>query len=77
MLTIGQKVKVMIPLNENTASMTIKQFNGKVSTVKSCIQYRGKAVHCDTYTLDGCVGGCEVPYEFFEEWLIPLDEVEA
>lgn len=76
MLKEGDLVKVMIPLSEHTASKRMVQFNGKVGIIKEDIARRmpsNQIVH--TFTLNGFVGANGKHFEFFEDWLIPQDEV--
>lgn len=70
MLQKGERVLIKVPLNELTASHTIKSFNGKTTVVEDIATIHGNT---RTYRLKDCCGLCGVPFEFFEDWLIPLD----
>lgn len=71
MLQTGRKVKVMIPMNEQTAGVNVKQFNGKVTTIKSTKHYTQGSLN--VHTLDGCASDMGCDYFFIEEWLIPME----
>lgn len=70
MLLKGERVLIQVPLNELTASMKIKSFNGKVTTVEELVMTHGST---RTYYLKDCVGLCGKKFEFFEDWLVPID----
>lgn len=76
MLKKGTRVKIMIPLSEATVSKTLKKLNGTETEVTEWRYYKVKnrGTTFYTYSLKGCVGKNNKPYEFCAEWLIPLDE---
>lgn len=76
MLKEGTKVKVAIPLNEQTAPMCIKKYNGKVTRVKDVFHHGGLRKQFYTYTLKGCSSDFGLDYYFIESWLIPVEESE-
>ena len=62
----------MIPLNEQTVSVTMKQLNGKTTEVEGFQYYRAhKTAPFYVYTLKG------YPFFFIEHWLIPIEESEG
>ena len=71
----GERVKVMIPLTETSASQAIRAFNGVETTIthRFSRRYRSGGMLV-TYHLDGCVSKRGVPFEFLHEWVIPLEE---
>ena len=72
MLKKGTRVKVMIPLREQTVSVTMKQLNGYTAEVEGCSYYRPhKTAPFYLYTLKDC------PFFFIEDWLIPTEESEG
>ena len=73
MLNTGDKVKVCIPITELTASRTLKVWNGTETIVSGIRRYQtSNSQH--TYILEGVFSDYLIPYEFFEEWLVPLEE---
>lgn len=71
---IGDRVKVMLPADQ-TGVDTVRQFQGKVSVIKSAHFYcKGKSMLGRSYTLLGCKSDWGIDYEFLEDWLIPIDE---
>lgn len=78
MLPIGTKVKVMIPLAEQTVSDVMKQFNGTITEVVDYRYYRSKkSTAFYTYLLKDCESRYGNKYEFCQEWLIPLESEEV
>lgn len=74
----GDRVKVMIPLTETSASQAIRVFNGIETTIAHRFSRRHRSGGMlVTYYLDGCESERGVPFEFLHEWLIPLDEEGA
>lgn len=75
MLRIGDRVKVFFPPGEQTVFADLKKFEGKVTVIKEdryCKKDHSTTFH--TYILAGCKSDHGIPYEFCEDWLIPLDE---
>ena len=64
---------VHIPITELTASQAVKSWNGTKTRIGGIRRYHTGG-SSNTYTLEGCFSKCLIPYEFFEEWLIPLEE---
>lgn len=62
-----------MPKGELTLSQAMRQFHGKETKVSGSHYYSGVGGR-RTYTLADCVSGFGIPYEFFEDWLIPLEE---
>ena len=78
MLKEGTRVKIMIPLKEQTASTTLKQLNGIIAEVEEAKYYRSKkSAAYYIYRLKDVVSRYGMPYFFAEAWLIPQDEYEV
>lgn len=75
-LRIGQKVQVMLP-KDQTGVNTVKQFQGKISKIKSICIYKNGNTRYYSYTLAGCKSDWGIDYEFAEDWLVPLDDEEV
>ena len=74
-LRIGDRVKVMLPLGDATGASTVKQYNGKVTVIKSVKSYHKKSSMLGyAYTLVGCRSDWGIDLEFIEDWLVPIDE---
>lgn len=73
MFKVGDKVKVHVPITELTASQAVKSWNGTKTRISGIRRYH-TSTSSNTYTLEGCFSKYLIPYEFFEEWLIPLEE---
>ena len=72
---IGQKVMVMIPPTDVAGTDIVRRFQGKVTVITEVRYHRNaRTVAGKTYTLAGCKSKFDIPYEFFEEWLVPLEE---
>ena len=69
----GQRVRVFLPQKELTITPILRQFNGKETRVSEIHVYPNCGER-KTYHLQDCVSDFAIPFEFFEEWLIPLDE---
>ena len=65
---------VHLPLKETTISRTMRQFNGKVTTIRRGYSRMLKGMLVRTYTLDGCESEYGIPYEFIRDWLVPLED---
>ena len=75
MLKIGDRVKIFFPPGEQTVFADLKKFEGKVTVIKEDRYYRkDHSTSFHVYTLVGCKSDQGIPYEFCEDWLIPLDE---
>lgn len=70
LLQPGERVLIKVPLSELTASTTIKSFNGTTAKVEGVATAHGSL---RTYYLEGIEGRCGQKYEFFEDWLVPLN----
>ena len=78
MLKVGQRVKIKIPLNEQTASVTIKQFNGTITEIEEANRYRTQRnTTYYLYKLKDIVSAFGSSFCFIEDWLIPQDEYEV
>lgn len=76
MFKTGDRVEVQIPITELTASNAMKALSGTRTVVDGVRNYLMSTMR-HTYTLEGCVAKNQIQYEFFEEWLIPLEESEG
>lgn len=72
MLEIGDKVKVVMPIKELTLSQTMRMFHGRVTRITGEVVYTQFSSR-KTYLLEGCESDFGIPYEFHDEWLVPLD----
>lgn len=73
MLNTGDRVKVCIPITELTASKALEVWNGTETIVSGIRRYQTSGSQ-HTYILEGVFSDYLIPHEFFEDWLIPLDE---
>lgn len=74
----GQRVKVMLPAGESTGAYTVRQFQGKVTTIEEVhVCRKGKSTLGTSYALAGCKTDWGLPYWFIEEWLVLADEEVA
>ena len=75
MLKEGTRVKIMIPLKEQTASTTLKQLNGTIAEVEEAKYYRSKqSAAYYIYKLKDVVSRYSMPFFFIEPWLIPQED---
>ena len=71
MLKRGDKVKVFLPVSEQTISDAVRAFNGTETTIKNIFfTKKGRP----QFTLNGCQSRYGNDYFFVEEWLVPLIE---
>lgn len=73
MFNTGDKVRVYLPKGELTLSQTMRQFHGRISRISGSHFYP-KSGGKRTYSLTDCASEFGIPYEFFGDWLIPLEE---
>lgn len=77
LLRKGERVLVSIPQGEITASLALRKFDNKITTVKSVNWHRHATTSFVSYNLEGCQSGFGNYYEFCPDWLIPLDNEVA
>lgn len=74
MLKEGQRVRVF--LDDTSLKLfnnPIRKYHDKVYTIAKAVYYRKGQTTAYTYTLVGVQSRFGIPYEFFEEWLVPYD----
>ena len=76
-MQIGDRVRIVFSLGEQTVFDSLRKFNDKVTTIEGEHYYKRGASSFKTYTLEGCKSRYGSDYEFLEEWLNPIDEVVA
>lgn len=74
----GSRVRVMIPLREQSNAGAVREFQNKIAVVNKVeYHYSGKCSFGYTYELEGCVSDYGTPYTFPEDWLVPFSEEVA
>lgn len=74
MLKVGDMVRIMIPLSEQTASTTLKQWNGFVTKVKGDhMVAKTNSTRFHVYTLEDVTSDAGVDFVFTEDWLRLLE----
>ena len=77
MLKVGDTVKVAFPPGEQTVFDALKKLEGQETIITEDRYYR--KTHSTTFhsfILAGCKSDRGIPYEFCEDWLEPIEEVE-
>lgn len=75
MLKAGQRVRVFLDEKTRTIyNLPIRNYHNKVSKIVGMNYYKQASMGMHhTYYLEGFRSRYGVPYEFCEEWLIPID----
>ena len=73
-MQIGDKVRIVFSLGEQTVFDSLRAFHNTVTTIEGEHYYKRGATSFKTYVLKGCKSRYGGDYEFLEEWLNPIDE---
>lgn len=73
-MQIGDRVRIVFSLGEQTVFDSLRKFNNVVTTIEGERYYKRGASSFKTYTLKGCTSRYGNDYEFLEEWLMPIAE---